>query len=128
LAWFNEQQNRLAIERRAIAQSFPQMEFFLKANQLYVRGAIHTGYGKTYDLIILYPDTYPYEAPKVFSGTPLKANTPHRFRDGSLCVHYNEWSPSYTVIVAIGWAAHWFHAYDAWVQTGDWPGKEVSHG
>jgi hypothetical protein len=56
----------------------------------------------------------------------LRANAPHRYKDGSLCLYWPvEWrwtdteSASKTVLP---WAAIWLYFYELWLDTGHWLG------
>lgn len=55
---------------------------------------------------------------------------PHTFgEDGSLCLHYREFSPAteYIADVLVPWAAEWLLHYELWLATGEWHGGGIEH-
>lgn len=119
-------QRRLSLEINEMRKRFPDLRpTKLQDGRIGFVGPLRTRSWRTYQILIIFPDNYPYEAPKVFPVSP-RISTKHQFKDGSICYHLaHEWSPSYTVCVAVGWVAHWLHAYEAYQRTGHWPGREV---
>lgn len=117
---------RLALEIKEMRRRFPQFSpLVLRDRRHGYEGTLRTESSNTYKLLAVYPSTYPYSAPKVYPISP-RISAPHQFDDGSICFHLvHEWNPSYTMCVAIGWAAHWLHAYESYKRTGYWPGPEV---
>jgi len=56
---------------------------------------------------------------------------PHTFsEDGSLCLHYREFSAAedYIADVLVPWASEWLLHYELWLATGDWHGGGIKHG
>lgn len=123
MSWYSRDPSRAALEQRAIEQTFPGMRFKMSGTTLLLEGVLRTAYGRSYTIHFVFPDDYPYSAPKAYVPSISRSDVPHRFRDGSLCIQRNEWSPSYTSAVIVGWAAHWLHAYEIWDRTREWPGK-----
>lgn len=127
MAWYDRDGTRLVIEDRSLKASFPSFRFYKSRTTLFVAGKLKTSYGKSYKIKIVYPDNYPHSCPKVYCDIALVPNSPHVFKDGSLCIQYNDWRTSHTIAVVIGWTAHWLHSYEVWMRTGRWPGKEAWH-
>ena len=74
----------------------------------------------------------PNMKPKVEVLQPeIKANTPHRFSDGSLCLYYEldgSWhSGLHLAATLIEWTAEWLYFYEHWLTTGTWHGPAVPH-
>jgi hypothetical protein len=105
---------------------FPQFRALrLEDGRVGYVGTITTRSYRSYEILIVYSDIYPIDAPKVYVISP-KIESKHQFKDGSLCFHLpHEWSPSYTVCAVVGWASHWLHAYERYLETGNWPGREA---
>jgi ubiquitin-protein ligase len=68
-----------------------------------------------------YPDRYPYEAPRFFvEDPPLHDRAPHRYQDGSVCIHKRSWDPMRgTAASCIPLIAAWLCAYCCWLETGE---------
>jgi ubiquitin-protein ligase len=117
---------RLEIEILEMKRRFPQFRpLRLDNGRIGYVGALTTRSNRRYEIAIVYSDVYPYEAPKVYVISP-RIESKHMFKDGSICFHLpNEWSPSYTVCAVVGWASHWLHAHEEYIQTGNWPGREA---
>lgn len=117
---------RLSLEIYEMKKRFPQFRpIRLQDGRIGYVGIIRTMSWNQYEIIIVYPNNYPHEAPKVYSISP-PISTKHQFKDGSLCFHLShEWSPSFTVCVIVGWTSHWLHAYENYLRTGNWPGREA---
>lgn len=117
---------RLILETNEMRQRFPQFTLIKLPNgRVGYKGTLRTRSHNNYEVLVIYPDNYPYEAPKVYLISP-RVFTKHQFRDCSICYYLpHEWSPWYTVCTAIGWVAHWLHAYEHSQRTGHWPGREV---
>jgi hypothetical protein len=55
---------------------------------------------------------------------------PHTFTDdGSLCLHYGEFSSAHDHIadVLVPWASEWLLHYELWLATGEWHGGGIEH-
>ncbi len=52
---------------------------------------------------------------------------PHRFEDGSLCLHYHgEWSRRNSIAeTTVPWTATWLYYYELWHATGEWLGGGI---
>lgn len=117
---------RLSLEINEMKKRFPQFRpLRMQDGRIGYAGQITTRSSNRYEILIAYPDNYPNQAPRVYSINP-PILTKHQFNDGALCFHLpNEWSPSFTVCAIVGWVSHWLHAYENYLKTGNWPGREV---
>ncbi len=70
---------------------------------------------------VRYPPHYPYAAPVLHVITPsLRSGSPHRYADGSLCVHKMRWDPATgTAASCVPLAAAWLVGYISWVELGE---------
>ena len=52
---------------------------------------------------------------------------PHRFHDGSLCLHYHgEWSSRHSIAATtVPWTVTWLYYYELWLATGEWLGGGI---
>jgi len=134
LQWYEKNPERLDLEILAVKKHYPQFRLRrLSYGSLSWHGYLQTAsmadtYGKGYDVLIVYPSSFPSEPPLSYvSGISGKEITPHQFKDGSLCLFYpgdpKQWSPKSTAVVVITWTAGWLHAYEVWKKTGSWPGR-----
>ncbi|MGM0578207.1 MAG: hypothetical protein ACQEXJ_20960 [Myxococcota bacterium] len=50
---------------------------------------------------------------------PLRADAPHRFRDGSLCLdHSGAFTRRSTLVTILAWVSVWLVLYEGWIQSG----------
>jgi hypothetical protein len=75
----------------------------------------------------------PHHVPQVFVECPqLRADAPHRYRDGSLCLYWpGEWqwrSGESLAATIVPWAAMWLYYYETWLVTDEWCGPASPHG
>jgi len=129
--WYSEEPDRLAIEKEAIEERFPQFQLRkYSTGDLFWFGNITTRNGNDYTIEVRYPESYPYKPPKVFPVDPEISEAKHMYKDGSLCLFYPDdqsFTPNNTAATVIAWAAAWLHAYEVWKKAGRWPGDAVSH-
>ena len=78
--------------------------------------------GQQYQLIIDYPDRFPYEMPRAYVARPSVDGAPHRLGDGSLCLFTDPFAtnPKITAVVVRNRAVLWFLTYEVWRVTGTW--------
>lgn len=61
----------------------------------------------------------------------LRADAPHLYPDGSLCLYYPldfSWTPDKLIACTIvPWTALWLAFYELWLETGQWHGPEAPH-
>ncbi len=80
------------------------------------------------ELAIVLPHGYPNACPRVYAN-PIRADAPHRWSDGALCVYgvLAGWNPGkHTVFSTLKFARNWLQHYDIWRQSGHWPTPEGS--
>jgi len=99
--------------------------------KVYARTALQTTAGHNYVLSIKFPDTYPYEMPRVFIDAPAITYAPHRYQAGNICyLHPTMWNPGvHNLTFVIGRAAKWLNKLEVWRNNGgtSWPGAEIRH-
>jgi ubiquitin-protein ligase len=98
--------------------------------KVYARTALQTTAGGSYVLSVKFPDTYPYEMPRVFIDAPAIASyAPHRYQTGNICyLHPTMWNPGAHNLTFVIWrAAKWLNKYEVWRTKGSWPGAEIRH-
>ena len=121
--------NRIRNEFSEAQRSFTYLEIHPtvdgKAN---VKAALQTAV-QTYVLSIKFPDSYPYEMPRVFITAPSILSAPHRYQNGNICyLHPTMWNPGiHNLSFVIARAAKWLNKYDIWKRQGVWPGAEIKH-
>jgi len=123
--WFKNERGarRLMTEGLAMRSHFPWFRLMrMRSGQLAWRGRLKLKGGASYLISAELPAHYPYEAPVLWVLAPsLVGGCPHRYGDGSLCIHLNSWNPDNgTVVQSIGNAAVWLSKYQAWRRTGVW--------
>lgn len=97
---------------------------------VYARAGLQTVAGKQYVVSVRFPDSYPYEMPRVFVDAPAIGTTPHRYQGGAICyLHPSMWNPgTHHLTFVIGRAAKWLNKYEVWrTNGGTWPGAEMKH-
>ena len=76
---------------------------------------------------IILPHGYPNAAPKVYA-SPIRANAPHRWQDGALCIFgaMTSWNPGkHDLSFVLQLSREWLSNYEHWDETGTWsPQKE----
>ncbi len=79
--------------------------------------------GRPYDLVVSYPERFPFECPKAFIATPDITGAPHRLPDGSLCMfddHVRGIGPKTSALLVRTRAIAWIAMYEKWLVTGTW--------
>lgn len=98
--------------------------------KVYARTALQTTAGNQYVLSIKFPDSYPYEMPRVYIDAPaIISYTPHRYQPGNICyLHPTMWNPGAHNLTFVIWrAAKWLNKYEVWRNNGAWPGAQIKH-
>ncbi len=96
--------------------------------KVYAKTALQTS-NQMYVLSIRFPDTYPYEMPRVSVDAPSLASSPHQYQGGNICyLHPSMWNPGiHNLTFVIARSAKWLHKYEYWRRKGQWPGAEIRH-
>lgn len=123
MRWFERDPRRLQLERE-LMESRTQAQLRRLGDELgWLENLRSAGAGVPYQLVIVYPDRFPYEPPKAFIAYPDVTGAPHRFLDGSLCLFNNPAVASgvkTTALLVRNRAVVWFLAYELWRVTGEW--------
>lgn len=137
LHWYERDKARFVLEQRVMVQKFPQFRLFRQDDALCWLGQLTTNRGNGYELLVRYPDEFPYKAPLVYPYNPvLKVTDPltgkpkHQYPDGRLCLYFpgdETFSPNTTAASVVAVAAAWLFAYELWLEAGclEWPGPEA---
>lgn len=75
---------------------------------------------------IVLPHGYPNAAPKVYA-SPIRANAPHRWQDGALCIFgaMTNWNPGkHDLSSILQLSEKWISNYERWDETGIWPSQK----
>jgi hypothetical protein len=99
------------------------------SGDLYWREVLTSSSGATYDIVIAYPASFPFERPRAFIVAPVIDYVPHRYNDGTLCLFPTAFDEtlSCTAGVIRGRVALWVDVYERWRHTGVWDGPELAH-
>jgi len=137
--WERWQQERLALENRALASEFPDFRFYDAATtEAYVEGWWTSNGGRRYRIRLQLAAGYPDVAPRVFIMDPFplrgwggkaihRYGTSHNMhtwastksRATQLCTVRSEvWDPSWTLVQMITKAELWILAYEFHCQDG----------
>lgn len=137
MSWFNLDPERLLIEQEAMAQKFPQFQMLrLEDDNLGWLGTLTTNRENSYTLLVEYPAAFPDKPPTVkpvepdFLALDTEGKLKHQYPDGKLCLFYpgdRTFSRRTTAAAVIAVTAAWLFAYESWLETGAWPGKEIDH-
>lgn len=119
--WYERYPLRVSAEKIIMQENYPQ--FVLKADakkQLFWDGLLQTNFGSLYRVNISYPETYPWQKPKLDIVHPgLRRDSPHRFADGSLCIYPDNWNyKQATAPAAVPLVAGWLALYEVFLRTG----------
>jgi ubiquitin-protein ligase len=122
--------NRMHLESKKLGAKFPQFEWIAAGDRLTAAtGYLQTSYGNSYGLRIEIPSLYPIALPYVWpAGWSIRANTPHAYRDGQICImRAEQWNDKFTIAFCVAKAALWLNKYDFYLRLGYWPGLGQSH-
>ena len=75
---------------------------------------------------IILPHGYPNAAPKVYA-SPIRANAPHRWQDGALCIFgvMKNWNPGkHDLSFILQLSREWLSSYENWDETGVWTSQK----
>lgn len=119
--WYQRYPLRISAEKIIMGENYPQ--FVLKADekqQLFWDGLLQTNFGSVYQVNISYPQSYPWQKPKLEVIHPqVRRDAPHRFADGSLCIYPDNWNyKQATAPAAVPLIAGWLALYEVFLRTG----------
>lgn len=122
--WYRDAKwrSRLLAEQSLMRERFPQFMLTQSPAGLLVwRGVLRPVEGVRFEISVILPARYPYEAPELRAERPpLKPGAPHVYSSGALCVHRLNWDPMRgTAVSVIPLAAAWLVGYMNWLRTGE---------
>lgn len=138
-AWYERLPERLVLEGQVMRERFPQFQLVCDGNGvLSWRGSLRTNRGNVYELAIIYPTSFPDDAPQAKPINPAievfrngrGGRLQHQYSDGLLCLYYpgdRTMQKDTTAATVVALAAAWLFAYESWLESGrrHWPGIEA---
>ena len=122
--WYREAkwQSRLFAEEALMRERFPGFSLRQRSDGLSWEGTLEPVPGRRFRVRLCYPSRYPYQEPVLRVLRPsLRNGSPHRYADGSICVHQSAWNPATgTAASMIPLAAAWLVSYLNWRENGEW--------
>jgi ubiquitin-protein ligase len=120
--WYSAPQwrPRVVAERMVMAERFPQFRLFIDEDGfLRWEGLLEPVPGRRFRVSVSYPRRYPYDPPKLtVDDPPLEPDAPHRYLDGSLCVHRSSWNPeTVTAASTVPLVSAWLIGYLNWLES-----------
>ncbi len=132
--WFQRDPARLATEYTIMGQRFPHFTLNrLNDTTLYWLGTLRPTGKTAYELMVVYPDNFPYAPPEATPTRPVITDAKHLYRSGQLCLFKpgdqgdQAFGAGTTAATVVAKASAWFFAYEAWLASGrqHWPGPEA---
>ena len=121
--WHHETrwQSRLFAEEAVMRERFPGFALRMGSDELFWEGTLEPVQGRRFRITLAYPSRYPYQEPVLRVLRPrLREGAPHRYVDGSICVHRSGWDPATgTAASMIPLASAWLVGYLNWLETGE---------
>ncbi len=119
--WYERYPLRISAEKIIMQENYPQ--FVLKIDdgrRLFWDGILQTNFNPLYQVNIMYPESYPWDRPKLqIVHPPVRPEAPHRYADGSLCVYPKDWNyKQATAPAAVPLIAGWLALYEVFLRTG----------
>lgn len=112
---------RLEAEVHAVQSQFPSARLAcLPRETLVWQLPIRSLSGRSYDIAIQYPNSFPLGEPAVFVLSETLKSTPHQFADGRLCLGH-AFARETSALTTAAWAAAWLSAYELYLETDSWP-------
>ena len=114
-------QSRLFAEEAVMRERFPGFSLRRRSDELFWEGTLEPIQGRRFRITLTYPSRYPYLEPVLRVVRPsLRAGVPHRYVDGSICVHQSGWNPATgTAASMIPLASVWLVYYLNWLENGE---------
>ena len=128
--WWDERPNRVEKEKFAVKENYPHFSFGKHERTMFCHGWLTTNSDNDYNVVIAYPDNYPYSPPMPYIEEPDldPYDNPHMYTNGELCVLETSdktWQTNSTAATMIGLVGAWLHAFEEWQASGNWPGEEA---
>ncbi len=125
MPWYDEPigRRKLWTDQEAMRERYPQ--FVLKRDDatVYWDGILQSNFDTRYRVRLTYPAAFPSKPYEAWIGEPeLRDDAPHRYRDGSLCVHREEaWDwQRHTAAATVTHVAKWIARYELWLRGVVW--------
>jgi hypothetical protein len=118
--WWNDYPQVFARERAEMQSCFPGFSFALGEHGLWT-GWLPSEYhpGRGFNLEVRYTGSFPFEPPKAFVISPVIEVSPHRWRDGSLCLFAEEDASAFrSAPVLVARAKVWLWCQETWELSG----------
>lgn len=125
MAWFRERPERYNAEITLIRRRYPSARISFEHGSLVAMLKVQ-GRSTSYEVKLIYPDSFPYSPPMVYLVKPEIKHAPHRFSGGGLCVYSEIDGPQISGKVILDWAVQWIFSYETWLKTGHFPKKGLN--
>ena len=126
--WYRVKSRLLQQEQQAMRRFYPDFRMdTAPEGDLYWQGTVTTWAGNGYEVLLRYPDAFPFKPPKAYVLKPKIQQSRHIYPDGHLCLFHKEdksWEPKTTAATVMSWVSLWLHCFEVWLETGDWPRRE----
>jgi len=90
------------------------------SNMVFAHGWLQSNnlsFGQYY-LYAQFAHRHPYDRPRIFlPHEHFSASTPHVYPDNEICVEHDDWRPTDTMAVALGWAVQWIALWEEFRRT-----------
>jgi hypothetical protein len=118
--WWDDYPEVFAREREQMQRFFPRFSFSAAGHGAWsgwLPSEYHSQRG--FGLEVRYSDRFPFEPPKAFVTSPVIEVSPHRWRDGSLCL-FSEGDASdfRSAALVVARAKVWLWCQETWELTG----------
>jgi len=120
MAWYQERPQRYKVELDTLKKYYPQAKIRWDNYRLVIYCQFYTRHNR-YMVKIIYPDGFPYDHPCAYIASPLIRESPHRYSDEALSIHFNSDGPQISGKIMLDGAKKWICAYEKWRKTGIWP-------
>jgi hypothetical protein len=122
--WYEDPkwQQRVLIEQEIMRERFPNFRLVrTEGRALQWVGLVEPVEGTRFLITVRYPEQFPYLPPRLFvEDPPLRRGSPHRYGDGSICIHKKYWDVSRgTAASCVPLACSWLASYVLWTRTGE---------
>lgn len=120
IEWYKKRSGRLKRELALLARVYPAVEIAFDKGLLFLKLRVR-GRKVLYLLRVVYPEDFPYEGPRAYVDEPIIEESPHRWRDGSLCFLGDVEPPNLSGKIVLDWSIAWLRIFENWLDTGSWP-------
>ena len=132
--WYKRNPTRLVLERQAMKKKFSQFELGKHfKGYLQWQGIVKREDGRSYEIMILYPNNFPAEPPRV-TIVGIDFYLPygfdlHRGESGGLCLFTKGYKPGViTARALLERTIEWIENFEEYERSGKWQGKvNIAH-